>query len=93
MMLRISDIAKKYGVSIGTIRQWEKEGKIKAERTAGGHRRYKSEISLDFKHRYDVINDQIELMSPEDQEKFKRLMLMDHEVLVRSIISSKYEIT
>ena len=29
-----------YGVSIDTLRNWEKKGKIKTIRTAGGHRRY-----------------------------------------------------
>ena len=30
----------KLGVSISTLRRWEKEGKIQAERTPHGHRRY-----------------------------------------------------
>jgi putative resolvase len=40
MFLTIDDLSKKLNVSKGTLRRWEKEGKIKSERTAGGHRRY-----------------------------------------------------
>ena len=37
--------AKMLGVSITTLRNWEKAGKIKCIKTLGGHRRYKrSEI-------------------------------------------------
>ena len=35
-----SDIAKALGVSITTLRRWEASGKLAAEHTAGGHRRY-----------------------------------------------------
>ena len=35
--------AKMLGVCIATLRNWEKDGKIKCVRTMGGHRRYKLE--------------------------------------------------
>lgn len=34
------EAAKYYGVSENTLRLWEKDGKIQAKRTDGGHRRY-----------------------------------------------------
>lgn len=37
----IGEAAQKLGVSISTLRRWEKEGKLIAERTAKGHRRYR----------------------------------------------------
>ena len=40
-LLQIGDAAKLKGVSIDTLRRWEKSGKIQAVRTEGGHRRYK----------------------------------------------------
>lgn len=40
MKVSIQKAAKVLGVSITTLRRWEEEGKIQAERTAGGHRRY-----------------------------------------------------
>ena len=38
--MSISEAAKVVGVAPGTLRRWEREGKIKPERTAGGNRRY-----------------------------------------------------
>lgn len=38
--MRISQAAKELGVSVDTLRRWEAAGKIEAERTPGGHRRY-----------------------------------------------------
>ncbi|MBO5659105.1 MAG: MerR family DNA-binding transcriptional regulator, partial [Duodenibacillus sp.] len=37
----IDEAAKKLGVSISTLRRWEKEGRLVAERTSKGHRRYR----------------------------------------------------
>jgi putative resolvase len=36
----ISEAADMIGVSVDTLRRWEREGKITSERTEGGHRRY-----------------------------------------------------
>jgi len=40
MKTSIGKAAKELGVSRDTLRRWEKSGKIVAERTARGHRRY-----------------------------------------------------
>ena len=40
MLLSAGQLAKELGVHIETIRRWDKEGKIKATRTSGGHRRF-----------------------------------------------------
>lgn len=40
MKISIKKAAEELGVSAKTLRRWEKQGKIKAERTKGGHRRY-----------------------------------------------------
>jgi excisionase family DNA binding protein len=40
MKVSIKEAAKVLGVFIETLRRWEKTGKIRAERTFGGHRRY-----------------------------------------------------
>ena len=39
-LLMINESADLLGVSTKTLRRWEKEGKMKSQRTAGGHRRY-----------------------------------------------------
>jgi putative resolvase len=36
----ISEAAEVLGVSVPTLRRWETAGKLLAEHTAGGHRRY-----------------------------------------------------
>ncbi len=38
--ISINKASEIVGVSINTLRRWEKEGKITSERTKGGHRRY-----------------------------------------------------
>jgi excisionase family DNA binding protein len=49
MKVGIGEAAKKLGVSIPTLRRWESEGKIRAVRTAGNHRRYDlSSVQSDF---------------------------------------------
>ncbi len=40
MRVRISEAARILGVTVDTLRRWEAAGKIQAERTPGGHRRY-----------------------------------------------------
>ena len=45
MLLKLPEVAKLIGVHVGTLRRWDREGKLKATRTPGGQRRYrKSEI-------------------------------------------------
>jgi len=39
-LVSIGDAARALGVSITTLRRWEACGKLRAEHTAGGHRRY-----------------------------------------------------
>lgn len=48
LKLPIGKIAKEIGVSLDTLRRWEKEGKITSERTSGGHRRYNLDQILTF---------------------------------------------
>ncbi|MDR3165867.1 MAG: IS607 family transposase [Synergistaceae bacterium] len=39
-LVSIGEAAQALGVDITTLRRWERQGKISAEHTAGGHRRY-----------------------------------------------------
>jgi putative resolvase len=43
MKISIGKAAKEIGVSLDTLRRWEKSGKITVERTVKGHRRYNLE--------------------------------------------------
>ena len=40
-MISISEASKILGINIRTLQRWDKDGKLKASRTLGGHRRYK----------------------------------------------------
>ena len=39
-MYSIKEAAEVLGVSVSTLRRWEKEGKVSSSKTKGGHRRY-----------------------------------------------------
>ncbi|OGZ06658.1 MAG: hypothetical protein A3C93_00195 [Candidatus Lloydbacteria bacterium RIFCSPHIGHO2_02_FULL_54_17] len=39
-MMSINEVAKLLGVSIDTLRRWDASGKLRAERSPGGHRHY-----------------------------------------------------
>ncbi|WP_207654701.1 helix-turn-helix domain-containing protein, partial [Sulfobacillus sp. hq2] len=39
-LVSIREAAKALGVSMTTLRRWEAEGRLMAEHTPGGHRRY-----------------------------------------------------
>jgi excisionase family DNA binding protein len=43
MQLSISEVSEKLGVSISTVREWERKGKLTSIRTVGGHRRYQED--------------------------------------------------
>lgn len=48
MKVTIGEAAKEVGVTVETLRAWEKAGKIKSERTRGNHRRYDIEEILGY---------------------------------------------
>ena len=39
-LLTISEASKELGVSVSTLRRWDKSGKLVTEKTPSGHRRY-----------------------------------------------------
>jgi predicted site-specific integrase-resolvase len=39
-LVKVGEASEILGVSISTLRRWDKEGKLKPEKTASGHRRY-----------------------------------------------------
>src|SRR5579862_9379157 len=54
-MLAISEAADILGVSVTTLRRWEREGKLTSERTHAGHRRYDlSKIKPGLLHAEDL---------------------------------------
>ena len=39
-LVPIGEVARIFGVTVATVRRWEREGKISAQRTPGGQRRF-----------------------------------------------------
>lgn len=51
MKVSIGKAAKEAGVTVTTLREWDKAGKVVSERTPGGHRRYDIESVLSYANR------------------------------------------
>lgn len=51
MKYSITEAAKFLGVDISTLRRWEDAGKIKPERTPGGHRRYDKDMLISLSNK------------------------------------------
>lgn len=51
MKVSIGKAAKEAGVTVTTLREWDKAGKVVSERTPGGHRRYETESVLSYANR------------------------------------------
>lgn len=49
--LRLSEAARVLGVGDTTLKRWTEEGRIACERTAGGHRRFRRDVVLQFRAR------------------------------------------
>ena len=56
-LVSIGEASKALGVSITTLRRWEAEGRLVAEHTAGGHRRYDlAKLRPEWFHAADTAN-------------------------------------
>ena len=56
-LVSIGEASKALGVSITTLRRWEAEGRLVAEHTAGGHRRYDlAKLRPEWFHAVDMAN-------------------------------------
>ena len=54
-LVSIQEASKILGVSIPTLRRWDKEGRLVPEKTEGGHRRYDvSKLAPEITHRFNV---------------------------------------
>jgi excisionase family DNA binding protein len=67
--LSIGEAADVLGVSISTLRRWDKEGKLISERTAAGHRRY--DVS--------VIKPALLQVSPDDRKTIAYARVSSHD--------------
>jgi excisionase family DNA binding protein len=65
-MKSIGEIADKSGVTVATVRAWEKTGKIRSIRTPGGHRRFNEYNDHQGKF-YDIESDSLIQMTPQEE--------------------------
>ena len=54
-MLSVSEASEYLGVSISTMRRWEKEGKLIPHRTSGKHRRYDKNELIKLRNKRDDV--------------------------------------
>ena len=71
-MLSIKEAAELLGVTPKTLREWEKEGKIKSVRTEGGHRRYEVSHLLGSKKSNELTIAYARVSSYEQKDDLKR---------------------
>ena len=69
-LLSISEIAKKCGVTPIKIRIWEKAGKLKSVRTAGGRRRYIYDLDISTTGESSLLEPLIEATFEAEYQKF-----------------------
>jgi excisionase family DNA binding protein len=72
-LVPIGEAAKIRGVSIDTLRRWVRDGKLRAEKTEGGHRRYRVADLLKINNpslRYTVIYGRVS--TPDKKEDLVR---------------------
>ena len=71
-MLSIKEASKLLGVTPKTVREWEKEGKITASRTKGGHRPYEISSLIGSRQRNEKTLAYARVSSQEQKEDLKR---------------------
>ncbi len=70
--LTIKQAASLLGVTPKTLREWERNGQIKSERTAGGHRRYEVSELLGNKHATTLTVAYARVSSDDQKEDLQR---------------------
>lgn len=71
-LLSVSEASKLLGVSTKTIRRWETEGKIKAVRTEGGHRRFEVSDLIGNQQRADLTVAYARVSSRDQKDDLER---------------------
>lgn len=83
-MLSIKEAAELLGVTPKTLREWEKEGKIKSFRTEGGHRRYEISQLLGSKKEKELTIAYARVSSHDQKDDLKR-----QEIVLESYCAQK----
>ena len=75
----IGEVAKRHGVTVGTVRAWDRAGKIKSVRTPGGHRRYETMVEPNY-NLYDIVNDKLLPMTEAERKTLDAILASGMDV-------------
>lgn len=70
--LPIGEAAQRLGLSVDTVRRLEREGKLKAERTKGGHRRFRPEVIEAFRRMQGALTRPVTRRGPAHKSQRSR---------------------
>ena len=72
-MLSVSEASEYLGVSISTMRRWEKEGKLIPHRTSGKHRRYERNDLIKLRNKRESLKITVGYCRVSSKEKMEEL--------------------
>lgn len=72
-MLSVSEASEYLGVSISTMRRWEKEGKLIPHRTSGKHRRYDKNELIKLRNKKDNVKITVGYCRVSSKDKMEEL--------------------
>lgn len=81
--------ARLLGVSVATVVNWIDDGRLRAHKTPGGHRRIAREDLVAFAHHYEMPLDGVEVRG--DSGK-KRVLVVDDDPAILTLYSDALEI-
>lgn len=93
MLLTISEVSEKLGITADCLRKWERKGLITPSRTPGGHRRYSEEdlLKVGKKPEPDAVGKKTVLYCRCSTEKQRENMLRQKLRLMEHAHEKKYD--
>lgn len=88
------DLSRFFDVTIATIGNWIKDGKLEAYQTVGGHYRFKGEDVLKFARKNGMmVPEELKMVSASPKAKYKVLVVDDEPDIVKALRSILEELS